>query len=61
MNTKNKSDAMHFLEKLTDGPLTMGELLRALRKSEAQTQEEFASLEDLRNAGLKLKIKVEAA
>jgi transcriptional regulator with XRE-family HTH domain len=104
MNTKRKSEAMHFLEKLTGGPLTMGELLRALRKSEAQTQEEFASLlevskqhlcdiekgrksvtparaalfatrlgqppayfiqialqEDLRNAGLKLKIKVEAA
>jgi transcriptional regulator with XRE-family HTH domain len=104
MNTKKKSEAMHFLEKLTGGPLTMGELLRALRKSEAQTQEEFASLlevskqhlcdiekgrksvtparaalfakrvgqppayfiqialqEELRNAGLKLKIKVEAA
>jgi len=42
MSTKNKSETMQFLEKLTGGPLTIGELLRALRKSDDQTQEEFA-------------------
>jgi len=42
MSTKNKSETMQFLEKLTGGPLTIGELLRTLRKSEDQTQEEFA-------------------
>jgi transcriptional regulator with XRE-family HTH domain len=104
MSTKKKSDATQFLEKLTGGPLTMGELLRALRKSEGRTQEEFASYleitkqhicdiekgrklvspsraalfakrlgqpaaffiqvalqEELRNAGLKIKVRVEPA
>ena len=42
MSTKKKSETMQFLEKLTGGPLTIGELLRALRKSEDQTQEDFA-------------------
>ena len=42
MSTKKKSEAMQFLEKLTGGPLTIGELLRALRKRHGQTQDEFA-------------------
>jgi transcriptional regulator with XRE-family HTH domain len=42
MSTKKKSEAMQFLEKLTGGHLTIGELLRALRKSDGQTQDDFA-------------------
>ena len=104
MNTRKKSEAMQFLEKLAGGPLTIGELLRALRKSEGKTQEDFAQSleiskqhlcdiekgrkfvtpgraavfavrlsqppaffiqialqEELKQAGLKIKIKVEAA
>ncbi len=33
---------MQFLERITVGPLTIGELHCALRKSDEQTQEEFA-------------------
>jgi len=104
MSTKKKSEAIQFLERLTGGALTIGELLRALRKSEGQTQEEFAKVlevskqhlcdiekgrksvtparaavfatrlgqppayfiqlalqEDLKNVGLKIKVKVDAA
>ncbi len=42
MSGRKKSEAIRFLEKLTGGPLTIGELLRALRKSEGQTQEVFS-------------------
>ena len=104
MNTKAKSAASKFMETLTKGPLTVGEVLRSLRKSDELTQEVFAEAlgiskqhlcdiekgrkvvspsraavfakklgqsptffiqlalqEELRTAGLKLKIKVEAA
>ena len=42
MTTKKKSETMQFLETLTVGPHTIGEQLRALRKSDDQTQEIFA-------------------
>ncbi len=44
MSIKKKSEAIQFLERLTGGAFTIGELLRALRKSEGQTQEEFAKV-----------------
>jgi DNA-binding XRE family transcriptional regulator len=37
-----KSDAVEFLESLTKGPLTIGNLLYSLRKSEEISQVEFA-------------------
>lgn len=101
---KKKSETMQFLEKLTGGPLTIAELLYALRKSDDLTQQEFSEKleiskqhlcdiergrkgvtparaavfatklgqppaffiqlaldEELKNAGLKIKIKVDAA
>lgn len=48
MRTKEKkSEAMRFLEKLTGGPLTIAELLYALRKSDDLTQQEFAEKLDI--------------
>ena len=37
-----KSDAVEFLESLAKGPLTVGNLLHSLRKSEEMSQVEFA-------------------
>ena len=44
---KKKSDAIEFLENLSGGSLTIQELLRALRKSDGLTQEEFAKVLDI--------------
>lgn len=43
MTIKKKSSATAFLDGLTGGPLTIGEILRSLRKSDELTQEQFAS------------------
>lgn len=42
MSTREKSDAVKFLEKLTGGPLTMSKLLNAIRQGEEMSQVEFA-------------------
>lgn len=39
---KKKSDAIKFLEGLSGGPLTIGELIEAIRLADEQTQPEFA-------------------
>lgn len=43
MSTRKKSDAIKFLEKITDGPLTISKLLRAIRLGEEMSQIEFAN------------------
>ena len=47
MTTKKKSAATQFMERLTGGPLTIGEVLRSLRKSDDYTQVQFASMLDI--------------
>ena len=42
MSTREKSDAVKFLEKLTGGPLTMAKLINAIRHGEEMSQVEFA-------------------
>ena len=42
MSTREKSTAMEFLETLTGGPLTLGELLLAIRQGEEMSQTELA-------------------
>ena len=42
MTTSTKSDAMSFLEGLSGGPLTLGELLRSIRRGEETSQADFA-------------------
>ena len=42
MSTREKSDAVKFLEKLTGGPLTMSKLINAIRQGEEMSQVEFA-------------------
>jgi len=39
---QKKSDAVKFLEKLTGGPLTLGETLWSIRRCEEWSQTEFA-------------------
>ena len=39
---KRSDESLAFLHTLTDGPITFGQLLLSLRKSEEATQEEFA-------------------
>ncbi|MEI6790514.1 MAG: helix-turn-helix transcriptional regulator [Myxococcaceae bacterium] len=41
---KQKSDAMAFLEDLTDGPLTLGGALEAIRLGEEISQTEFSRI-----------------
>jgi len=43
MSTKRK-DALSVLEKLTGGPLTLAQYLKAIRESEQKTQSEFAEI-----------------
>jgi transcriptional regulator with XRE-family HTH domain len=43
MSTEDKSEAMGFLESLTGGPLTLGELLLSIRQSAALSQKETAT------------------
>ena len=45
MNTRGKlakSDAMKFMEKISDGPLTVAGILRSLRQCEEVSQQGFA-------------------
>lgn len=42
MNTKSKSPAVKYLEKISSGPLTLGKVLRSYRLAEEMTQEEVA-------------------
>ena len=42
MSTKKKSKAVRFLEELTGGPLTFGNLIESLRLCEESTQAAFA-------------------
>ncbi|MCP4654163.1 MAG: helix-turn-helix transcriptional regulator [bacterium] len=42
MSTESKSDAMQFLESVTGGPLTLGELLLSIRLGEQMSQAELA-------------------
>ncbi len=42
VSTEEKSGALEFLENLTGGPLTLGELLLAIRQGEDLSQREFA-------------------
>jgi len=42
MSTEGKSDAMQFLESVTGGPLTLGELLLSIRRGEQMSQVELA-------------------
>lgn len=42
MSTESKSDAMQFLERVTGGPLTLGELLLSIRLGEQMSQAELA-------------------
>lgn len=41
-NKKRKSKTVTFLEELTDGPLTFGRLIHAIRLGDELTQEVFA-------------------
>jgi transcriptional regulator with XRE-family HTH domain len=41
---RRKSEAMRFLENLTGGPLTFGEMLSAIRLGEGLSQAEFAGV-----------------
>ena len=50
MSTKSKT--MDFLEGLTDGPLTLGELLCSIRKSEEMSMTEFAERLDISKSHL---------
>lgn len=40
---RKKSDVMRFLEKLTGGPLTFGEMLSSIRLGDGLSQMEFAN------------------
>ncbi|MFQ5790517.1 MAG: helix-turn-helix domain-containing protein [Acidobacteriota bacterium] len=42
MSTKKKSKALRFLETVTQGPLTLGSLLQAVRRGEELSQAEFS-------------------
>ena len=42
MTTKKKSDASHFMESMTGGPVTFPKLLEAIRVGEEATQAKFA-------------------
>ncbi len=42
MSTEGKSDAMQFLETVTGGPLTLGELLLSIRRGEQMSQADLA-------------------
>ncbi len=42
MSIEEKSGALEFLENLTGGPLTLGELLLAIRQGEEMSQRELA-------------------
>lgn len=42
MNTKSPSKAMAFLEDVTGGPLTLGDLLLSIRLAEGMSQADFA-------------------
>ncbi len=42
MATKNKSEAMKFLEEITGGPLTLRKALHSIRLCNEMTQVEFA-------------------
>ena len=42
MTTKRKSKAVRLLERVTDGPLSFGKLLEAIRLGEDLSQVEFA-------------------
>lgn len=42
MSTEGKSDAMQFLESVTGGPLTLGDLLLSIRRGEQMSQAELA-------------------
>ncbi|MDG0816430.1 helix-turn-helix domain-containing protein [Bdellovibrio svalbardensis] len=42
MRTKKKSDAVKFLESISDGPLTLGSVLNSLRLAEDMTQAQMA-------------------
>lgn len=56
MNTKSKSPAVKYLEKISGGPLTLGKVLRSYRLSEEMTQDEVAkNLEFRRPIFLRLK------
>ena len=41
---RKKSDTMLLMEKLTGGPISIGEILWSLRKSDELTQSEFAAI-----------------
>jgi hypothetical protein len=76
MTTKRKGrvqdDAADYLEKLMGGPLTLGGALAAIRESDGKSLSEFSeqsqaqfvrlALQDqVRDAGLKLRVDVHAA
>lgn len=42
MITEKKSEAMNFLESVTGGPLTLGDLLVSIRQGEEMSQADFA-------------------
>ena len=42
MTTRSKSEAVKFLEDITGGPLTLGNLLASIRLGEGKSQAEFA-------------------
>lgn len=43
MNTRKKSDARKYLEKITGGPLTFAKMLRAIRLCDEASQVDFAT------------------
>ena len=47
-----KSDALEFLESLTGGPLTLGDLLASIRLGEGTPQAEFARRLDISRSHL---------
>ena len=44
MITKNKVDALKFMEKLTGGPLTLARIIKSDRLCEEMTQETFSKM-----------------